>query len=101
MPVEPAAYDEDDDARQAEAEQRQADHERTKMRPAPHREDPHDSNLERDHGARQQPHCQIERRTRGDGNRRSGRRCRHAAPLDQHYRIKTSVSNPATVLSAP
>src|SRR5262249_32394261 len=58
---EPALADAHDRAGEAEAEHGEAHHQRSEMRPAPDREDPHDADLQRDHGAGLEAHREIER----------------------------------------
>jgi len=59
MALEPAFGDAHHGAGESEAEHGEADDERAEMRPAPDREDPHDADLQRDHGAGDEPDRKI------------------------------------------
>jgi hypothetical protein len=59
--VEPVFADAHDGTGQAEAQHGEAHHQRAEMRPASDREDSHDANLQRDHGAGFEPDGEIER----------------------------------------
>ena len=65
-------------AGQAEAEHGEAHHQRAEMRPAPDREDAHDADLQRDHGAGLEADREIEPRRRLEIESRSAaaRACR-------------------------
>jgi hypothetical protein len=88
--VEPALADAHDRAGEAEAEHGEAHHQRSEMRPAADREDPHDADLQRDHGAGLEPDREIERgrrlevelemRRRGPAHGR-GDRCEEASNI--------------------
>ena len=61
LTVEPVLADAHHRAGQAEAQHREADHERAEMGPAADLEDSHDANLQRDHRAGLQADRQVER----------------------------------------
>src|SRR5579875_1354553 len=60
MTREPILRDAHDGAHEAEAEHREAHDKRAEMRPTADREDPHDRDLQRNHGAGLEAHPEID-----------------------------------------